>query len=785
VNAERALICRVLRGRLDRLGHKRRGIDRKELRAGVRGKALVKWIESRSAAATELLRRRGIPAEVSKSGPATMHADWTEEPPRPAIAHLLSPRSVAIVGASSDPGRIGGRPVHYYRQAGFAGRVYPINPNRDEVQGYQAYPTIDSVPGPIDLAVIAIPAAQVAASIEQCAGKGAKAAVVFSAGFAEIGAQGAALQREVLAVASRCGMRLLGPNCLGLFNARIGHFATFSSFPESGLAVPGRVGLVTQSGAYGTHVLMQARARRIGVNIWVSTGNEVDLDVAALIEALANDADTDVIACYLEGVRHAPTLMSALGAAHAARKPVILMKVGRSAVGAQAAVSHTASLAGSDAIFEAALGSYGVERVDTTERFLDLTYAASRARLPRGNRLGIVTISGGAGVLMADAAEAEGLEVPPLPIAAQHRLLAVNPLGSARNPVDVTGQALNNIDLVRQHVAALFEDAIYDCAVGFFTAWPAISNLGPKLQLALREGTQGRAERPMALVILAPADIVQAYEADGFLVFEDPSRAIAALGAMFRLSVRLNAQPRRSAPARVPLAGLLPQRRLSEVEAKQLLSQAGISLLPERLVESADAARDAAATLGCPVAMKIVSSEITHKTELGGVVLDVASPDAAAAAFGQLMAALARGAPGARIEGVLVSPMVKDGVEVILAAKNDAVFGPVTMVGIGGIFVEVLKDVALRIGAVDADEARRMLKELKGYALLAGARGRPAADLDAAADTIAAFSAYALANAGRFESIEINPLLVRAHGHGAVALDALIVPAPPVGGAPA
>lgn len=705
-----------------------------------------------------------------------MRADLTDDPPRDGIAALLAPRSVAIVGASSDPGRIGGRPVHYYRQAQFPGRLYPINPNREEVQGYKAYPTIDDVPDRIDLAVIAIPAARVAASIEQCARKGAKAAVVFSAGFAEIGPSGAALQRALSAAASRCGMRVLGPNCLGLFNARAGHFATFSSFPDSGLPVPGRVALVTQSGAYGTHVLMQARARRIGVNIWVSTGNELDLDVAALIEALANDAETDVIACYLEGVRHGPTLLRALGAAHAARKPVILMKVGRSAVGAQAAASHTASLAGSDAVFDAALAPYGVERVASTERFLDLAYAASRAHLPGGNRLGIITISGGAGVLMADAAESEGLEMPSLPAAAQERLLAANPLGSPRNPVDVTGQALNNMDLVRQHVAAIWDDATYDCAVGFFTAWPAVPSLGAKLQSALREGAKGRSERPMALVILAPPDIAQAYEADGFLVFEDPSRAIAALGGMARLSARLAAPSRSPTFAGVSPAPLLPQRPLSEVEAKRLLSQAGIPLLPERLVGSAAAARDAAAALACPLAMKVVSPEIAHKTEIGAVVLDVASPDAALAAFDRLIAAFVQAAPHARIDGVLVSPMVKEGVEIILAAKHDSVFGPVTVVGIGGTFVEVLQDVALRVGAVGVDEARRMLKELKGYALLAGTRGRPAADIDAAAATIAAFSAYALANAGRFESIEINPLLVRPQGQGAVALDAWIVP---------
>jgi acetate---CoA ligase (ADP-forming) len=705
-----------------------------------------------------------------------MRADDPEDPPRDAIAHLLAPRSVAIVGASSDPSRIGGRPLRYYRQACFAGRVYPINPNRDQVQGYKAYQTIESVPDQIDLAVIAIPAGQVAVALEQCASKGAKAAVVFSAGFAEIGSEGVERQRELAAVASRCGVRILGPNCLGLFNARAGHFATFSSFPESGLPRPGRVGLVTQSGAYGTHVLIQARARRIGVNIWVSTGNELDLDVASLIEALAHDSDTEVIACYLEGVRDGTTFIRALAAAHAASKPVILMKVGRSAVGAEAAASHTASLAGSDAVFEAALRPYGVERVDTTDRFLDVTYAASRARLPRGRRLGIVTISGGAGVLMADVAQAEGLDVPPLPEALQRRLLAANPLGSPRNPVDVTGQALNDLDLVRQHVAAILDAANYDCVAGFFTAWPASPEVGPKLQAALREATRDRADRPMVLIILASPDIQQSYEEDGFLVFDDPSRAIAALGAMVRLAVRLAAQPRRPPPAHAESATRRRRRQPTEVEAKQLMAKAGIAVLPERLVGSAEAAREAAIILGCPVAMKIVSPDIPHKTEIGAVELDVASPEAAAAAFSRLIAAAARGAPHAGIAGVLVSPMAKEGVEIILAAKNDPVFGPVTMVGIGGIFVEVLKDVALRVGAVDVAEAHQMLKDLKGYALLNGARGRSPADLDAAARAIADFSTFALANAGRFESIEINPLLVRSQGYGAVALDAWIVP---------
>jgi acetate---CoA ligase (ADP-forming) len=692
---------------------------------------------------------------------------------RDNIAQLLAPQTVAIVGASADPGRIGGRPVHYYRQAQFAGRLYPINPNRTEIQGYRAYASIDELPESIDVAVLAIPAAQVTAALEQCARKGAKAAIVFSAGFAETGGAGVTLQRELAEAAARLGIRVLGPNCLGLFNVRARHFPTFSSFPESGVPLPGRVGLVTQSGAYGTHVLMQARARRVGVNIWASTGNEADIDVAELVEAMARDDDTDVIACYLEGVRNGPAFLRALAAAHAARKPVIIMKVGRSHVGAQAAQSHTASLAGSDATFDAALKPYGVERVRTTEAMLDLAYAAGKAKLPRGNRLGIVTISGGAGVLMADTAEQEGLEVPAMPADVQSRLLASNPLGSPRNPVDVTGQALNDFSLVSEHLAALLEQD-YDCIATFFTSWPGSNVIGPKLRTALREGTRLLGVRPMAVVMLAPPEVQQSYEHDGFLVFEDPSRAIAALAAMARVFARLKAEPERRAAPLPATVELLPDRPLSEAQLKRLLASAGIPVMPERLVRSAEAAGAAATELGCPVAMKIASPDITRKSEIGAVALGVASADEASRTFAHIVAAARTMAPEARIDGVLIAPMAGDGVEIIIGARHDPVFGPVIMAGIGGIFVEVLKDVALRLGAVDAEEARRMLQELKGFPLLAGARGRPAADIDAAARAIAALSSYALANAGRFAAIEINPLLVRPAGRGVVALDALL-----------
>lgn len=693
-----------------------------------------------------------------------------------ALRCLLAPRSVAIVGASADPGRIGGRPVRYYREGGFTGRLYPINPNRDEIQGYKAYPSLEALPEPIEFVLLAIPAPQVAEALAQAARKGAKAAVVFSAGFAEIGADGAALQAELATVAARHGIRVLGPNCLGLVNLRARHFPTFTSLFGIETPEPGPLSVITQSGAYGAHLLKLAVPRRIGVNVWVSTGNEADLDVATVIEALAADPDTGVIAAYIEGVRSGPALLRALAAAHDARKPVIVMKVGRSAVGAAAAVSHTASLAGSDAVFDAALRRFGVARVETTEQMLDLAYAMSHGALPRGNKLGIVTISGGAGVLMADAAEREGLTVPPLPEPVQQRLLAANPLGAPRNPIDITAQAVNDFGLVSSHVAAMLEDGDYDCAAGFFTMWPSLGSVAAKLAAALRAGAVKRGDRPFALSVIAPPDAQARYEAEGFLVFEDPSRAIAALGAMARIGQRYRDPPPGSPPSLPASAEPVPMGNVGEAEAKRLLGSAGIPLPVERVVRSAAEAAQAFAALGGPLAMKIVSPDIAHKTEIGGVMLDVASADAAAAGYTAIVGAAARHAPTARIDGVLATPMLRDGVELIVGVRSDPVFGPVVLVGLGGIYVEVLRDVALRVGAIDAAEARRMLEELKGFPLLAGVRGRLPRDLDAAARAIAALSVYAVANAGRFESIEINPLFVRAAGDGALALDALIVP---------
>jgi acyl-CoA synthetase (NDP forming) len=310
------------------------------------------------------------------------------------LAPLLSPGSVAIFGASNDPGRISGRSLRYYKEAGYRGALYPINPNRAVVQGIRAYSDLDSVSGPIEFALIAVPASQAVAALEAAARKGVRGAVMFTAGFAETGAEGRAMQERIAAIAQAGGIRLCGPNCLGLFNLRLGHTPTFCSYLEAGPQSPGPLGMVTQSGAFGTHLLALARRRGIGVGIWVSTGNEADIQVADGISFLADDPETEAIACYMEAIKDRDRFAAAVARARANGKPVIAIKVGGSAIGAAAAVSHTASLAGSDAIYDAALRQWGVERARTPEDLVEIAYACTRGRLPRSRRLAVMTISG-------------------------------------------------------------------------------------------------------------------------------------------------------------------------------------------------------------------------------------------------------------------------------------------------------------------------------------------------------------------------------------------------------
>jgi acyl-CoA synthetase (NDP forming) len=687
-----------------------------------------------------------------------------------SLSKLLSPTSVAVIGASDDPTRIGGRPLAYMRARGFRGAILPVNPNRAQVQGLPAYPSIAALPMVPDVAIVAIPAGQAADTIRDLAQLGVKGAIVFSAGFAEMDEAGAIAQDALVAAARAGGMRMLGPNCLGLFNDRIGFYPIFSSAFENGFSPPGRVGIASQSGAYGTHVFSVARDRGVGTPICITTGNEADVTIGDLIGWLAEDPDTDVIAAYAEGIREADSFIAALEAARAARKPVVLMKVGRSALGQAAARSHTASIAGDDAVTDAVLAEFAVVRARTTEELVDIAYAATRRIYPARNTLGVITVSGGAGVLISDVAETLGLAMPPMPAAAQVRLKALVPFSAPVNPVDCTAQVFNDFSLVGQFMESMVADGGYSSVLGFFSQVAASATNGPKLATQLRALIKHYPDRLHVLSLLAATTRVREYEADGFLVFEDPSRAVVAIDAMGRFGAAFD----RITGAAPPVIRQfeLPASSPNEAAAKVLLEEAGIAAVPERVATTPEAAVAAATALGYPVVLKILSPDILHKTEIGGVLLGLSDPQAVTDGLATLLARASHAAPLARIEGILVARQMSEGVECILGIHRDPVFGPIAMFGLGGVFVEVMRDVVFRRCPFGADVAEAMIRQIRGAPLLLGARGRKPADLPALADMLARLSVFATQAGPRLMSIDLNPVF--AMPTGAYVADAVI-----------
>ena len=682
---------------------------------------------------------------------------------------LLRPRSVAVLGASSDATRIGGRPISYMLQRGFQGAIYPVNPNRSEVQGLRAYASVADLPEVPDTAIVAVPGALAVQAVEELGARGVRSAVVFTAGFAEMDEAGAEAQGRMVAAARRHGMRLLGPNCLGLFNANIGFYATFTSSLESGWPKAGRVGIASQSGAYGTHMFAIARNRGIGTPMCVTTGNEGDVTIGDLIGWLAEDPETDVIAAYAEGIREAGGFLAALEVARRARKPVVMMKVGTSAIGAGAAQSHTASVAGNDAVTDAVLREFGVVRARSTEEMLDIAVVATKRIYPVRNTMGVITVSGGAGVLISDAAEVVGLELPAMPEEAQARLKALLPFAAPRNPVDCTAQAFNDMSLVGRFMESMVVDGGYSSVLGFFSQVAGSTTIAPRLREELRAVRERHPDRLYVLSAIADAERVAGYEADGYVVFEDPTRAVVAIEAMGRFGRAFAAEGGMAPPvvAEVVLPGGTP----SEAEAKRLLRVAGIASAPEVVCGTVGEAVAAAAGFVGAVVMKVLSPDIIHKSEIGGVLLGVQGDAAVAAGF-ETLVRRGMAVPGARVEGVLVAKQLVGGVECLMGVQMDPVFGPVAVFGLGGIFVEVLQDVVLRRCPFGVDVAEVMIRGIRGAPILLGARGRTAVDIGALAEMLARLSVFAVQAGPRLVSVDLNPVL--AMPEGAFAVDAVI-----------
>ncbi|WP_188904361.1 acetate--CoA ligase family protein [Caldovatus sediminis] len=709
---------------------------------------------------------RGRPGEGRRPDGATRGLDA-----------LFRPRSIAIIGASTDPRKLGGRPLANMLRGGFTGRLYPVNPGAREVQGLPAFASLEAIPEPVDQAVIAVPAAAAPDALEACIRKGVRVAVMFSSGFGELGAEGRAVQQRMAARCRESGMRLLGPNCLGVMNPADGVFCTFSGSLTGNRAWPraGGIGIATQSGAVGTYCYTLLADRGAGISHYVATGNEADVDVAACIAWLAEDEATRVILTYLEGCRDGPRLREALAACAARGKPVVAMKVGVSEAGAAATISHTGTLAGSDAGYQAAFDEAGVWRARSLEEAADVAVACTAGALPRGRRLGVITVSGGAGALLADEAAARGLEMPEIPEEAQKAILALVPFASPRNPVDATAQTGNDRTLLTRMMAIMMGEpdgpARFDVFIAFLAFVAENADAFATVLPALEALRRQRPETAFILSMRGSPEQRRMLLEKGLFLCEDPTEALRTAAALVHFGTRPPMAPAPAVPAtaRAPL----PDGPLDEAAARRLLAAAGVPFVAERVARSAAEAAEAATALGFPVALKVLSPDLAHKSDVGGVRLGLRDAREVAAAYDAMLREVRAAAPRARIEGALVSPMVQGGVETVLGVHRDPVFGPVVMFGLGGVFVEVFRDVAFRLAPLSREEALAQIDSIRGRALLEGARGRPPVDKGAIADALVALSRFALAHAEEVASVEVNPFI--ALPGGGLGVDAVIL----------
>ncbi|KRR27720.1 6-carboxyhexanoate--CoA ligase [Bradyrhizobium lablabi] len=697
--------------------------------------------------------------------------------PGEGLDALMAPRSIAIIGASQDATKIGGRPVDLLRRYSYAGQIYPVNPKAPVVQGLQAYASLDELPEAPDLAIIAVDAEKAPEAVEQCAGRGVRSVVVFSSGFAELGEKGRAMQDRLRVAARRTGMRLLGPNCLGAVSVADRAIATFSIVLEHSLPAAGSLGIVSQSGNLGSFTMRMASDRGVGVSRFMTTGNECDIDIADGIAWLARDPATKVILCCVEACRDAGRLIAALTEARDAGKPVLVLKIGTSAAGQAAAASHTGALAGSDAVFDALLARHGAVRVRSIEELIELGHAASILlpdRLPKGPRLAVVTASGGFGVLLADAAQAVGLSLPELSEATQRTILELVPFASARNPVDATAQMSSRPDLLQKILSAVVADDRSDVIVLPLPFSLHMPRLRSVYMEALRHIRAHYPDRPVILCVDGPPDALAELHAMGYPTIASFDGCCAVVAALARLQAAAKA-PKDASPSAIAKAlPLSAEAFRHELGAKRALADAGLPVLAEQLVSNADAAAHAASEMGFPVVLKIASPDLPHKTEVGGVAIGLRSEAEVRQTHAEMLSRVAAKAPHAAIDGVIVAPMAQGLSELILGSRIDPVFGPVVMVGLGGIFAEIFQDTAVQMAPVSETQAMAMLTSLRAFAVLNGARGRRRADLEAAVQAIAALSRFAVAHAESVSEVDINPLLLKAEG--AVALDALIVP---------
>jgi acetate---CoA ligase (ADP-forming) len=691
------------------------------------------------------------------------------------------PRSIAVLGASPDIHRIRGRLLRQLRENDFPGRILPINPSYQEIDGLRCYPSIAAVGEAVDLALVAIPAAGVAAALAECAAAGVRNTLIISSGFAEEGGAAGEMQAALVEVTRRTGIRACGPNCEGYFNA-LGRVATtFSPTVETRadanqvLVSDKRIGVIAQSGGIGFALFNRGKAAGIGFSYVISTGNEVDLTMADFLDYMVEDEQTDAVMLFCEAVRDGPGFVAALAKARRKGKPIIAIKVGRSAAGTRAAASHTASLSGSYTAYRAVFERYGVIEAEDADEAVAIAGVVLTCPLPNGRRAGIITPSGGGGAWMADTLSAHGLVVPALSAATQAKLRTVMPsYGASGNPVDVTAQGSHTGAAMMTAMETLADADELDLLV-LITSLTSETRVS--LDAARVRAVAARCGKPMTVwTYTLPSAFGREQAAGcGLFVHSDLRNVGVAMGKLAGFAEAMSHPlPAPFVATEVPrLPAELP-RVLPEMLAKQVLS-AWLPRQHETLAHSAPEAAHFAAALGFPVALKIQSADLPHKTEAGGVRLGLADRTAVETAYGAILDAARQHKPDAQIDGVLVQRMAPKGHELVIGMVNDATFGPIMMVGLGGTAVELLGDVVHRPAPLDAAEAVAMICALRSAPLLQGFRGAPPIDLAPAAELIARLSQAAIAYRGEILEMEFNPVILHADGSGLTIADALVM----------
>ncbi|MHA6616973.1 acetate--CoA ligase family protein [Pseudonocardia sp. DLS-67] len=702
------------------------------------------------------------------------------------LREFFRPRSVALVGASDGSGwsRF---IVDSLRTAGFSGALRMVHPTRPTAFELPTVPSLRALDEPVDLAYVLAPTRAVEGVLEDAAAAGIRNAIVLASGYGDGGgAEGRALERRLVERAVELDVTLLGPNCLGFVNAA-GSVAPFGL----GIVPPlrrGPVGIVLQSGALTSNVLAFARAHQVGISLLTSMGNEAVITTADVVEHLIADSDCRVIGLFLESVRDAPRFTALAAAALAAGKPIVALKVGRTEAGQRTALAHTGAVAGDDAVVDAAFRQYGVIRVDSLEELLVTCGLLGSGQVPRGRRMGVVTASGGACDIIADRSTDEGISIPEFGAATTERLRAVlPPFAAARNPLDVTGVILADRGSAQAGLGDVALNAVVeDPGVDFvfnMLALPAVPPPDPSLieqRVAAIAATRDRSPVPVVNFTATCTDLSpyaqSLLDAHGLHALGGIEFGLRAVRHALRWHETRQEPPPVPAPGAASSPAGLPTGSWSEARGRELLAAVGVPLVPAELVADADAAVAAAERFGGPVALKVCSAEITHKSDVGGVALGVGGlgvtgADEVRAAFARVLAAGRAVTTG--VDGVLVSPMRPPATELFVGVTVDPSFGPVLAVGLGGVFIEVLHDVALRLLPVDPAQVRRMLGELRGAAVLDGARGTRPADLDRVAEVVAQVAEAAAALGPALQTLEINPL--RVDGADVEALDVLVV----------